>query len=304
MRSVRSFSSLVAQSGQGPQPKRCFRTDTVNPLPSAEIGAREQAFQRWFHNHCEIAQSNGVGFILEAVTWRASMDWASKLGYSESGLIEMLHKAVEMFAPYRNEYENDKTKIVISGCIGPRGDGYTPDKLMSASEAEDYHALQIETFSKTNADMVTALTLNYVEEGIGIARAAKSIDMPAVISFTLETDGKLPTGQTLKDAIEQVEEETDRSPAYYKINCAHPTHFYDAISIDEPWLHKIRSLRANSSSRSHAELDEADELDEGNPIELSSQYREIMKMLPNLNVLGGCCGTDHRHIEQICKACL
>jgi S-methylmethionine-dependent homocysteine/selenocysteine methylase len=175
---------------------------------------------------------------------------------------------------------------------------------MSINEAEDYHSMQIETLKKTAADMLTVLTLNYVDEAIGIARAAKSHNMPAVISFTVETDGNLPTGQSLKEAIEQVETETNLSPIYYKINCAHPTHFEKIVSTGEPWLQKIRSLRANASSCSHAELDEAEELDEGNPEELGIQYRQLRKLLPNLNVLGGCCGTDHRHIEAICKACI
>lgn len=264
----------------------------------------QEAFRKYFHNHCAIAKKYKVGFILEAVTWRASLDWAQKLGYSKAGLDEMLHKAVEFLIPFRDEYENEDTKIVISGCIGPRGDGYVPGELMSINEAEDYHSMQIETLSKTSADMLTVLTLNYVDEAIGIARAAKSHNMPAVISFTVETDGKLPTGQSLKEAIEQVEKETDQSPVYYKINCAHPTHFENIVSTGEPWLQKIRSLRANASSCSHAELDEAEELDEGNPEELGAQYRQLREYLPNLNVLGGCCGTDHRHIEAICKACV
>ncbi len=264
----------------------------------------QAALTRYFHNHCAIAQKHKVGFILEAVTWRASLDWAEKLGYSKTSLDEMLHRAVEFLIPFREEYENENTKMVISGCIGPRGDGYVPGELMSINEAEDYHSMQIETLCKTSADMLTVLTLNYVNEAIGIARAARSHNIPAVISFTVETDGKLPTGQSLKEAIEQVETETDQSPVYYKINCAHPTHFEDIVSTGEPWIERIRSLRANASSCSHAELDEADELDEGNPEELGIQYRQLRKLLPNLNVLGGCCGTDHRHIEAICKACV
>ncbi len=263
----------------------------------------QEALQRYFHNHCQIAATNKVGFILEAITWRASLDWAKKLGYSKEGLDDMLHKAVEFLVPFRSEYETEDTKMVLSSCIGPRGDGYVPEDQMSINEAEDYHSLQIETLSKTDADMVTVLTLNYIEEAIGVARAAKAHDIPAVISFTVETDGKLPTGQTLKEAIEAVDTETDQAPLYYKINCAHPTHFDKVISTDEPWLQKIRSVRANASKCSHAELDEAEELDEGNPEELGAQYRELRNKLPNLNVLGGCCGTDSRHIDAICKAC-
>ena len=196
-----------------------------------------------------------------------------------------------------------KTKTLKLLLVGPRGDGYIPGNKMSETEAEDYHSLQIETLSKTDADMISALTLNYTEEAIGIARAAKTFDIPAVISFTLETDGRLPSGLTLKEAIDQVENKTDQFPVYYMINCAHPTHFDKTVSTGETWLEKIHSLRANASMCSHAELDEAEELDAGNPTELGTQYKDLLKKLPNLNVLGGCCGTDHRHIEQIAKAC-
>lgn len=261
-----------------------------------------EALNRYFHKHCQIANAYKTGFILEAVTWRANLDWAEKLGYSKNGLDEMLHKAIEFLLPFRNEYENTDSKMVISGCIGPRGDGYVPGDQMTVSEAENYHSHEIDTFSKTDADMVTALTLNYVEEAIGIALAAKAHDMPVVISFTVETDGKLPTGQSLKDAIEQVETESGQFPVYYKINCAHPTHFKNIVSSGEPWLQKIRSLRANASECSHAELDEAEELYDGDPEELANQYCDLRTKLKNLNVLGGCCGTDHRHIEAICKA--
>ena len=261
------------------------------------------ALEKYFYKYCELANQHKVGFILEAVTWRASIDWASKLNYSKEDLINILHAAINIFEPFRAQFENNDTKIVFSGCVGPRGDGYVPGEMMSVTEAEEYHSLQIETFSMTEADMITALTLNYVDEAIGIARAAKTFDMPVVISFTCETDGRLPTGQSLKEAIEEVEDQTNSSPVYYKINCAHPTHFNETLSKNEPWLNKIRSIRANASCLSHAELDEAEELDEGDPIELSVLYKDLMVKLPNLNVLGGCCGTDHKHIEQISKIC-
>ncbi|HET6371417.1 MAG TPA: homocysteine S-methyltransferase family protein, partial [Nitrospiria bacterium] len=191
-------------------------------------------------------------------------------------------------------------QIVISGCVGPRGDGYSAEVSMTADEAEAYHRVQIATFSETEADMVTALTIPYIAEGIGIARAARSEQMPVVISFTVETDGRLPSGETLGDAIEQVDAETDNAPAYYMINCAHPTHFIGVLR-DEPWTKRIRSIRANASTRSHAELNEAPELDEGNPKELGSRYLELAGHLENLNVLGGCCGTDQRHVAEICR---
>jgi S-methylmethionine-dependent homocysteine/selenocysteine methylase len=264
----------------------------------------EAALRRYFSKYAAIAKDYEVGFILEAPTWRASPDWFMKLGYSDGAVVDINRQSIAMLQDIRSEFENGKSPMVISGCIGPRGDGYTPSSAMSEAEAQRYHLEQISAFSDTGADMVTAITMNYVEEAIGISRAARSVGMPVAISFTVETDGTLPTGQTLKAAIEKVDEATDSAPVYYMINCAHPTHFESTLAAGEPWLEKIRGLRANASSKSHAELNESTMLDAGNPVELGQQHRQLLSRLQNLNVLGGCCGTDHRHVEEICKSVL
>ena len=227
-----------------------------------------------------------------------------RLGYTPEALAEVNRKAIQMLEEIRKDYETEQRPVIISGCIGPRGDGYVPDNVMSAQEAEAYHWAQIETFAISAADMVTAITMNYVEEAIGIARAAQRANIPVVISFTVETDGNLPTGQSLKSAIERVDEATSGYPVYYMINCAHPTHFEQVVAEGGEWLERIRGLRANASQRSHAELNEAPDLDIGNPIELGKQYASLKKYLSRLNVMGGCCGTDHRHVEQIAEACV
>jgi S-methylmethionine-dependent homocysteine/selenocysteine methylase len=264
--------------------------------------AGREALRRYHESYVSIAKSHGVGFVLESATWRASPDWAEKLGYPEEALAQANRKAVEMLRDIRDAQESETTPMVISGCVGPRGDGYSPTEMMGAEEAERYHAVQIGAFRDTDADMVTAITMTYADEAIGVTRAATSAGLPVVISFTVETDGRLPSGQTLKDAIAQVDQATGSAPAYYMINCAHPTHFEDALANGEPWVERIGGLRANASTKSHAELDEAEELDDGNPEELGGQYRDLRNTLTQLSVLGGCCGTDHRHIEQICKA--
>ncbi|MGI9412665.1 MAG: homocysteine S-methyltransferase family protein [Hyphomicrobiales bacterium] len=266
-------------------------------------GAGRAALDRYYRNYISIAQNNSVGFILESATWRASPDWGSKLGYSSAALAEMNRTAVALLHDLRGEYETADTKVVVSGCVGPRGDGYDPDEIMTEDEAERYHAFQVGAFKQAEADMVTAITMTHVEEAVGITRAAQAADMPAVISFTVETDGRLPTGQTLKDAIEQVDAATGGGPAYFMINCAHPTHFNGALAKGETWIERIRGIRANASTMSHAELDEAEELDDGNPGELGGQYRALRDRMSHINVLGGCCGTDHRHVEAICHAC-
>ncbi len=212
----------------------------------------------------------------------------------------MNRKAIALMAELRDRYEDEVSPIVISGCIGPQDDGYDPKQRLSADEAAEYHSTQIDTFADTEADMVTALTLTYVDEAIGIARAAHAAGIPAAISFTLETDGRLPSGQALSQAIEETDAATGGEPAYYMINCAHPTHFESVLGGS--WTTRIRGLRANASTKSHAELDEATELDDGDPEDLGARYAQLRKQLPEMNVLGGCCGTDDRHVGRICRA--
>jgi homocysteine S-methyltransferase len=273
-------------------------------FPLFETPQGLEALYRYFRTYGALAQRVNTGLVLETATWRASPDWGAKLGYTPESLLEFDKVAVRMLEEIRATYESDRTPIVISGCLGPRGDGYVPDKAMSATEAAEYHRPQIEAFAGTAADLVSVLTMNYVEEAEGIAQAAMRAGMPVVISFTVETDGKLPTGQPLGEAIRQVDGSTGAYPAYYMINCAHPSHFDHALHPDEPWTDRIRGVRANASRMSHAELNDAPELDAGNPIEFGRDYVRLRtEKLTRLNVVGGCCGTDHRHIEQLALSC-
>lgn len=266
--------------------------------------AGEAALRKYFRAYVDLAKRFGTGLVLESATWRSSPDWGARIGYSLEELDEANRKAIWLLEEIRKEYQTERTPIIVSGCVGPRGDGYVPGDVMSAKEAGDYHYRQIEIFAKSSADLVTAITMNYVEEAVGIAQATKKTGIPVVLSFTVETDGNLPTGQTLKSAIQQVDKETGGYPAYYMINCAHPTHFEHVVSDGGDWLHRIRGIRANASHMSHDELNEAPELDEGNPVELGMQYARLKQRIPTLSVMGGCCGTDHRHIEQIATACI
>ena len=250
-----------------------------------------------------LAREHGVGLVLESPTWRANPDWAREIGYSLEELDAFNRKAIALMAELREEYASGHP-IVISGCVGPQGDGYNPATLLTVDDAQEYHSTQIGTFADTEADMVTAITMTYPEEAIGLTRAAVRHGLPVAISFTVETDGRLPCGETLGGAIQRVDEETGSAPAYYMINCAHPTHFEQMLEPDAPWVRRIRGLRANASTKSHAELDEATELDEGDPADLAARHAALRERLPAVNVLGGCCGTDHRHVGAICAAWL
>jgi len=261
-----------------------------------------ETLRRYYDPYLALAREHGAGFVLEAPTWRANPRWAAEIGYSEAELERLNRKAIALMEEIRAANEPAPAPVVISGCIGPHDDGYDPEVTLSAAAAQDYHSTQVGTFGDTAADLVTAITMTYPDEAIGIVRAAGEAGLPAVISFTVETDGRLPNGQSLGEAIEQVDGETAGAPAYYMINCAHPTHFDDALEVDAAWVERVRGLRANASTRSHAELDEATELDDGDPADLGARYAGLRDRLPRLSVLGGCCGTDHRHVAAISAA--
>lgn len=255
----------------------------------------------YYRKYLKIAKDFRAGFILESPTWRANPDWIEKIGYPKSAVSEINKKGIQLLVELRSEFENELPAIVISGCVGPRGDGYRPENTMTVEESQSYHSAQIEAFSQTPVDMITAITMNYVEEAVGIARAAESVNIPVVISLTVETNGKLTTGMSLKDAIEKVDESVKEKPLYFMINCAHPTHFKKELleGKNEQWVKRIKGIRANASCKSHAELDESTELDRGNPGELGGENKNLKKLFKHINVFGGCCGTDAEHVFEI-----
>lgn len=262
------------------------------------------ALDAYFSAHADIAVRHGCGVILEAPTWRASRDWGSRIGYPAAELRRINQSAAGLLSRVRAGYSGiARSPVVISGCIGPRADAYTPADRMHEDEAEDYHKEQIGVLAATDVDLVHAMTIGYPAEAIGIARAAARADIPAAISFTTETDGRLPDGTSLTDAIAAVDAATDRAPVYYGVNCAHPAHFGSVLPSGAIGA-RVRSVRANASRKSHAELDEAPALDDGDPIELASDYLWLRAHHPGISILGGCCGTDARHVQAIADAFL
>jgi len=267
-------------------------------FPLLRSKAGQDAMSEYFVPFLNLARQHNAGYVLDTNTWRANPDWGKLLDYDLQELRKVNIEAVEFAKKLRNKHASDQT-VLINGVVGPRGDGYNPSSIMSPCEAKSYHQFQVDIFSQCKVDMVTALTITNSPEAIGVADAAAESNIPCVISFTLETDGRLPTGQSLADAIEEVDKSSTRKPEYFMINCAHPDHFESILDSNDEWLNRIVGLRANASRLSHAELDCCDELDEGNPEELGGLYAEIREKLPKLNVVGGCCGTDHRHVEQM-----
>lgn len=257
------------------------------------------ALKRYFDSYARIAREFGTGIVFETPTWRASPDWGKLLGYDQAALSAANKAAVEMLRDFARPSVTANVPVVLSGCIGPRGDGYAVGTEMTVAEARDYHLPQVQALADGGAHMVTALTMTYAEEATGIVEAGKAVGIPVVVSFTVETDARLPSGQALGEAIETVDAATGAAPIYFMINCAHPTHFEDALKVEADWLNRIGGVRANASRLSHAELDEAEELDEGNPVEFGREHLALRALVPSIRVMGGCCGTDHRHVGQI-----
>ena len=262
-----------------------------------------EALKEYYRAYLDLARRLGTGFELVSASWRASPDWASELGISQDELDALNRASVEMLLRLRDEYRSADLPIVVSGCIGPRGDGYDPGRIMTIDEARDYHERQVATLAGAGADMITALTITNIAEAAGIALAAKAIDVPVIISFTVETDGRLPTGDALEAAIAAVDEATAGYPTFYMVNCAHPDHFTGALLGGGDAIGRIGGVRANASRCSHAELDAMTELDDGDPAELARLYAALRERMPQIRLLGGCCGTDIRHITAIADAC-
>jgi S-methylmethionine-dependent homocysteine/selenocysteine methylase len=271
------------------------------PLLADEEG--RGILDRYYRDHLAVAAEHGLGYVLETPSWRSSPDWGSSLGYTQDEIDALDRAGVEYLARLRASHGSETGPVVVSGLLGPRGDGYQVGTAMTVDEARDYHRHQVQVLADAGCDLISACTLTYAAEGAGIALAAREQGSPVVLYVTVETDGRLPDGSSLGEAIRFIDEATEGYVSYFGINCAHPDHFAptlaEADDDDADWIQRIRALRANASRRSHAELDEADELDAGDPIELAADYRALLDVLPNARVFGGCCGTDVRHIRAI-----
>lgn len=272
-------------------------------FPLLESAEGRAALERYFVSYLELARRHGTGLVLESATWRASSDWGDRLGYDRERLAAANRSAVEQLRSVVDRLGDLGGRIVVSGCVGPRGDGYLVGTAMSPDESVAYHGPQVAALREGGADLVSAITMTSAAEATGIVLAAREAGIPVVISFTVETDGRLPSGEALAEAIAAVDSATEAAAAYFMINCAHPTHFAEVVDAADPAIARVAGVRANASTRSHAELDEADELDTGDPTDLAERYAALVRTLPALRVLGGCCGTDARHIDAIGAAC-
>jgi len=270
-------------------------------FPLVETAKGREALRKHFSSYMKIAAHYGLNYLLDVPTWRANSEWGYRLGYSNTELAEMNRRSVAMSRSFIESEWTGTGHILLNGQIGPRGDGYVPGKTMSTHEAQAYHVRQIRTLGDEAVDLVTGQTLNYTEEAIGIVNAAREAGVVAGISFTVETDGRLPSGEPLREAIERTDASTDAYALLFMVNCAHPTHFNHVLQSDGEWKDRLIGLRANASTKSHAELNESETLDQGDRQLLSEGFLELQDLMPAWQIFGGCCGTNYTHMEAVCK---
>lgn len=275
---------------------REFAAHTLLPDPAGRA-----AMADYFRGFLELAGKQKAGFILDSQTWKAHMHWADSLGATEAELCAANEESIRFISGLRDEFSANEHPIVLNGIVGPTSDAYAPEDRVGARKAENYHSKQLAWLAATEVDMITGMTFPRADEAVGLVRAARTAGLPAVISFTVETDGRLPTGRPLGDAIRLVDDSTDGAAAYFMVNCAHPDHFFSVFDGSD-WTRRVHGLRCNASRLSHAELDAWESLDDGDPVELSGQYRDIVQAMPWLHIFGGCCGSDLRHVTQIAQA--
>ncbi len=263
------------------------------PLVESESG--RAALRNYYAGYAATARAVGAGLLLETPTWRANPDWGKLLGYDADGLDRANRASVELVREIAAEW-TDLPRVLVSGQLGPRGDGYQPGAQVDPDEAADYHRPQLASFAAAGADQATVLTLTDVGEAIGVARAAAEVGLPLGLGFTVETDGRLPRGESLAEVISRVD--ADTPPAYFVVNCAHPTHVLNGVD-EGPWRDRVHGLRVNASTMTHEELDNSEELDDGDPVQLAADTATLRAALPAVRIVGGCCGTDARHVAAM-----
>lgn len=252
-----------------------------------------------YTRYLDTAARHGFGVLIGGLDYRASPDWAALIGYPPAALIEMQLRAIQFLRDLSEPYRSQVPDVRIAGIVGPRGDAYQVDRLITAEEAEDYHSIQLATLAQADVDLVEAMTFGNVDEAIGLARAAAPFDLPLSISFALDSSHRLNSGPTLREAIETIDAAAgEHRPAFYGINCSHPFEFMPAIEPGD-WFQRVRSLRPNAAAADKISLCTLGHLEEGDPTQLGSLMGQLAAQFPHLDVWGGCCGTWDVHLDKI-----
>ena len=267
-------------------------------FPLLDDPAALEAMKGIWRRMLGVAADAGFCVVLNGLDYRASPDWGKLLGYSDEGLATMQLRCIDFLRDLARDYESHIEKIYISGTIGPRGDAYALHRTITAAEAEDYHSVQLATLARAGVDMAWAMTFNNIPEAVGLTRAAKTAGLPLAMGLTLDSSCKLKSGPTLAEAVTEIDRQTDTGPEFYACNCSHPLEFEPALDGGE-WQGRLRCIRPNASAMEKIALCKLGHLEDGDPVELGAQMADVATRLPHMDIFGGCCGTDERHLREI-----
>lgn len=246
------------------------------------------------------AAAHDAGIVLAGLDYRASPDWAEKIGYSRDQLDAFIHRNIAFLKGRREAHADRVRDVYIAATCGPRGDAYGTGGTITEDEAEAYHAFQIAASKAAGADLVIGITFNNIPESIGFVRAAQDVGIPVGISLTLTPEGVMRSGPSLQQAVEEIDAATDGAAAWFGTNCAHPVEFEPALN-GGAWTDRLRYVRPNASKMDKIALCKLGHLEDGDPEELGGQMADLKRRFPQADILGGCCGTDERHLGEIAR---
>ena len=281
--------------------KHGFELPEFAMFPLLEQPAAVAELRSMYSRYLDTAARHGFGVVMGGLDYRASPDWAALLGYSPEALHDMQLRSIGFLREVSESYQADLPALLYAGVLGPRGDAYSLNRTITAEEAEDYHSTQIATLALAEVDLVEAMTFNNIAEAVGVTRAAARAGLPASISFTLDSNHRLHSGPSLREAIESVDAQTGEDrPAFYGLNCSHPLEFLPALEPGD-WFERVRCLRPNAAMMDKISLCTLGHLESGDPVDLGQRMGAISAQYPHIDIWGGCCGTWETHLDEIAR---
>jgi homocysteine S-methyltransferase len=259
-----------------------------------------RALEKIYRNYIGVGLKYNLPILLAAPTWRANPDRIEASGCR--GHEKINADCVRFLQSIRNTYDDYSKLMFIGGLMACRGDAYRPEEALTEPDAADFHKPQAAMLAESGVDYLMAATLPAVSEARGMAKTLSDLRIPYVISFVIRPDGTLLDGTPLHRAIDQIDSTTEHPPFFYLINCVHPSVFARGLGreteISKSIRKRVLGLQANTSSRSPEELDGLEQLDGSDPDKFAEEMLDLHHQF-GIKVIGGCCGTDHRHIHAI-----
>lgn len=294
----RQSRSILMEGALGERLKREYHLkieDTVAMASLISHSAGQAALRDLWMEYIAIAGKYALPFLATTPTRRANKERVAQAGCGSSVILDNV-------SFLRRIQKESGIEMYVGGLMGCKGDAYTGEGALSSHEARAFHQWQAELFREAGADFLYAGIMPVLGEAAGMAQAMAETGLPYIISFTIQRDGRLIDGTTITGAIEYIDSLSGPKPVCYMTNCVHPKIVYDALSQpfnrNEIVKSRFLGIQANTSPLSYAELDGSPDLISSEPEEFAEEMIKL-RSISNMKLFGGCCGTDHRHMEQV-----